>query len=220
MNKKKKYELFCDSTNEVIFDGWFSTIKDCVESAVKDSVCLDGVNLSGMNLSCSNLDDAQMAGANLRNTNLNGANLSESVFDNSVMIGADLSHACFALSSLMNVDMTLSSFATTDVTDAVISECQFSCPSVFNTMFGRAAVFSNCTYVHEKKGICMMKKPPIVISGLSREVVYMDDVIKIGGEFIAKCDLIAAGDRHLEFIYGREIAAFIRPALYENLINL
>jgi len=116
--------------------------------------------------------------------------------------------------------MTGASFAATDVTDAVISGCQFSCASVFSTMFGRAAIFTNCSFVHDEKGVCRMGKPPVVISGLSRDIVYMDNIVKIGSDFVSKADLIAAGDRHVEFIYGREIAGFIRPALYENIVNL
>ena len=220
MKQKKKFELMCDATNEVLFDGWFETIKDCVEQAVADSICLDGVNLASMNLACANLDDAQMTGANLSGANLNGANLSEGIFDCATMAGADLSHACLALSSLMNVDMTGAFFAATDVTDAVITGCQFSCPSVFTTIFGRAALFSGCSFVSEEKGICPMSKPPIVISGLQCDIVYMDTIIKIGHDFISKIDLVAAGDRHLEFIYGADIAAFIRPVLYEKIDNL
>lgn len=217
---KKKFQLHCDHTGEMIFEGWFETIKQTVEQAVIDHVCLDGVDLSGVNLACANLDDAQLSGANLSSANLNGANLSESIFDNANLSGADVSHACFALSSCMNVNMIGTSFGNTDVTDAVISGCQFSCPSVFTMSFGRAAMFANCTYIGMDGMPCRMTKPPVVITGLSREVVYMDDVIKIGNDFVSKIDMIAAGDRHLEFLYGREIAAFIRPVLYENIVNL
>lgn len=220
MERKSRYKLICHATEEVMFEGWFTTIRGCVEQAVADHVCLDGVDLTGANLANANLDDAQMAGACLSGVNLNGANLSEGVFDHADMRGADLTYACLALSSLMNVDMTGASFAATDVTDAVISGCQFSCPSVFTTLFRRTAVFKNCSYVHAEKGIFPMSKPPVVISGLSRDIVYLDHTIKLGNEFIAKGDLTAAGDRHLEFLYGREIAAFLRPALYEGVAHL
>lgn len=220
MNKKKRFELHCYQTNEILFDGWFTTIKECVEAAVTDNICLDGVDLSGINLACANLDDAQMSGANLNGTNLNGANLSECVFDNATMQMADLSHACLALSSLMNVDMTGASFAATDVTDAVISGCHFSCPSVFTTLFSRAAVFKDCSFIHPERGALAMTKPPVFVCGLTRDIVYLDHCVKIGNDYVSKMDIAAAGDRHLEFIYGREVAAFIRPVLYENIVNL
>lgn len=220
MTKKKKIELMCQATNETLYSGWFKNIAECVEAAINESVCLDGVDLRGANLACANLDDAQMAGADLSNANLNGANLSEGIFDNARMRGADLSNACFAMLSLMNVDMTGASFSSTDVTDAVISGCQFSCSSVFTTLFGRAAIFTACCFVHADKGVCKMTKPPVVVSGLYRDIVYLDSVIKIGNDFVTKGDLIAAGERHLEFIYGREIAAFIRPTLSENFVTL
>lgn len=220
MDKKKRFELVCYQTQDILFEGWFGTIKDCVEAAISDNICLDGVDLSGMNLACANLDDAQMAGANLSAVNFNGANLSEGIFDNANMRDADLSHACLVMSSLMNVDMTGASFAATDVTDAVISGCQFSCPSVFSTLFSRTAVFNNCSFIHAKRGALPMSKPPVIVQGLSRDIVYLDHCVKIGNDYVSKIDIAAAGDRHLEFIYGREVAAFIRPVLYENIVNL
>ena len=216
MIKKTRHQLICHHTAEILYEGWFENIKLCVEAAVIDHVNLDGVNLEGVNLACANLDDAQMAGANFKDANLNGANLSESVFDYAVMQGADLNHACFAMSSLMNVNMLDASFANTDVTDAIISGCQFSCPSVFTTAFKRAEIFKSCDYRQDNNKTFSMTKPPVVISGLSRDIVYLDNIIKIGGEFFLKGDLVAAGDSHLEFIYGSEIASFLRPILYEG----
>lgn len=220
MDQKLKHQLICFNTDEILFEGRFTSLKHCVEAAVADYICLDGVDLTKANLANANLDDAQMAGAMLRGANLNGANLSEGVFDHADMRGADLAYACLALSSCMNVDMTGASFAATDVTDAVISGCQFSCPSVFQTPFRRAAIFGNCCYIHEEKGVFSMRKPPVVINGLNRDIVYLDHIIKVGNDFIPKQDLLAAGDRHLEFLYGSEIAAFLRPALYDGAVNL
>ena len=218
MMKKTRHQLICHHTGEVLFSGWFDSLKSCVEAAVRDHINLDGVDLRGANLSCANLDDGQFAGANFTDANLNGANLSESIFDNAIMKSADLSHACLALSSVLNVNMDGASFGQTDVTDAVISGCQFSCPSVFTTSFYRAAKFHSCSYIHGEIGALSMSKPPVVINGLVRDIVYLDNIVKIGMEFVSKGDLIAAGDRHLEFLYGREIASFLRPVLYESFV--
>ena len=220
MTKKTRFHILCAYTDDILFEGWFSSQKECVETAVAEHINLDGADLTGINLANANLDDAQMAGVILNGANLNGANLSECVFDNAQMVGADLSHACFALSSLMNVDMTAASFSATEVIDAVISGCRFSCPSVFGTAFHKAAVFKGCRFIHDTKGDFIMDKPPVIIQGLTRDIVYLDHIIKVGSEFIAKGDLIATGDRHLEFLYGREIASFLRPVLYETMASL
>jgi hypothetical protein len=116
--------------------------------------------------------------------------------------------------------MSGASFGNTDVTDAVITGCQFSCPSVFTVLFARAALFSHCSYLHIDKGIFPMNRAPIIIQGLNRDVVYLDNTVKIGHEFISKGDLIAARERHLEFIYGREVANFLIPVLYENVARV
>ena len=210
--ERSQYELKCQHTNEILFSGYFLSIKDAVEQAVIENVCLDAVKLEGANLTCANMDDAQLMGANFKNANLNGANLSESVFDYACFQGADLSHACLALASCMNSNMLEASFAATDVTDAVISGCDFSCPSVFSTLFARATLFTKCQY-HDKlcRKAYKMTKPPVVITGLPRDIVYLDHVIKIGHDFISKVDMVAAGYKHLEFLYGHDVASFIHP---------
>lgn len=218
MTTKKKYQLVCGHTDEILFEGWFDSICSCVEKAVAEGICLDSVNLAGANLSNANLDDAQMSGANLNGTNLNGANLSEGVFDNANFSEADLSHACLVQGSFMNVNFYGSSFSSTDVTDAVMTGCQFSCPSVFSTLFGRAALFSGCHYIHGGAEHFFMDRPPVTISGLVRDIVFLDDVIKIGNEFIAKKELLTVGLNHLRMLYGHDIARYLSPIFHEKTV--
>lgn len=210
---KQHYHLVCWHTDRILFEGRFESMRECVEQAVKEGVNLDGVDMTGQNLACANLDDAQMCGARFFGANLNGANLSEGVFDNADFTGADFSYACFAVSSLMDVDFTGASFSVTDVTDAVIRGCRFSCPSVFTTLFHRAAVFSACEFMGSDSKLMRMDKPPITISGLPRDIVYLDDAVKIGTEFVSKTDLRDAGMAHLRFLYGDMIASFLYAAM-------
>lgn len=217
--KKAKHHILNHHTDQIVFEGWFHSMKDCVERAVADGINLDGADLAGINLACANLDDAQMAGARLAGANLNGANLSEGVFDNADFARADLSYACLAVSSFMGVDFHGSSFAATDVTDAVIRDCMFSCPSMFTCLWHRAAVFSDCIYSHDERTNCALTKPPVMISGLPRDIVYMDNAVRIGNDVVAKKDLANAGYAHLKFLYGEAIARFLLPVLREAHIS-
>ena len=212
MNKSKQ-QLRCYRTGEILFEGWFDTIKTCIETAVSDGVPLDGVELSNQNLACANLDDAQMAGARLSGANLNGANLSEGVFDEVDFTNAELSYACMAQSTFMNANFYGASFGGTDVTDAVIRGCTFSCPSLFNTLLHRAAIFTDCVYVHERGRPCYLRSAPIVIQGLPRDIVYMDDDVKIGTDVLSKAQIKQAGLARLGGMFGEDVAQFLRPAM-------
>jgi len=85
-------------TNEVLFEGEFESLKECVEAAVKACANLrganlryanqDGANLGGANLGGANLDGANLRGANLRYANLGGANLGGANLDNASLDGA------------------------------------------------------------------------------------------------------------------------------------
>jgi len=215
MGDLKKYQIK-NKTDDVLFAGFYKSVKDCVEAAVLQNINLNHADLSFINLAQANLDDAQMIDVDFTNTNLNGANLSEGQFDGSDFTNADVSFACFAMSSLCNANFTNASFGSTDVQDAIITGCQFSCPSVFTTQFHRAEIFENCLYMHDSKGAMTLSKPPISVVGLSHDIVYLDRFVKIGNDFVMKGDLLAAGDRHLQFIYGSNVASFLQPVLYEN----
>jgi hypothetical protein len=210
---KQRYHLINYHTDAIIFDGWFASFKRCVEHAIADGVCLDGVDLAGQDMQCANMDDAQMVGAHCQGANFNGANLSEAVFDNANFAQCDLTNACFAVSSLMNINFIGASFGDTDCTDAIIRHCQFSCPTMFNISWRRAASFSECLFVDDEYGPIKMDGVPIVVQGLPRDIVFLDDVVRIGYHYIAKSDIQNTGMAHLKYLYGCEIASHLYPAL-------
>jgi hypothetical protein len=70
-------------SGEVLFQGDFDSMKDCVLAALRSSINLSGAYLRGANLSSADLSSAYLSGAYLRGAYLSGANLS----------GADLSGA-------------------------------------------------------------------------------------------------------------------------------
>jgi uncharacterized protein YjbI with pentapeptide repeats len=120
----------------------------------------------------------------------------------------------------MNVNFSRASFSQTDLTDSIIRHCLFSCPSVFGCSFQRAATFSDCIYMDDDFGSISMKEPPVRITGLPRDIVYLDDFVKIEHDFISKQDLANAGMKSLSFLYGVKIADYLYPVLKSmNLKN-
>jgi len=214
---KQKYILYHDQSREVLFEGWYYSIRECVEHAVRKKIDLSGVDLRGQNLCNANMDEAKMTGANCAGANLNGANLSEGIFDHMDFSDADLSNACFVLSSLSNVNFYGASFGNTDMTDAIVMGCQFSCPSVFTTLFGRSAHFHDCHYTHDHRDYCALSRPPITVHGLARDIVVMDDAIKIGNDIIRKHDLLSKGRLYFSTLYGEDITAFLIPVFHEKM---
>jgi hypothetical protein len=80
-------------TGDVIFHGEFSSLRLCVEAAVKSRANLSGADLSGANLSGANLSRANLYGANLSGADLSGANLSGANLYGANLYGANLSGA-------------------------------------------------------------------------------------------------------------------------------
>ena len=79
--------------NEVIFEGDFESLKQCVEAAVKARANLGGANLGDANLGGANLGDAYLGGANLGGANLGGANLGDANLGDAYLGGANLARA-------------------------------------------------------------------------------------------------------------------------------
>ena len=105
------------------------------------------------------------------------------------------------------------SFASTDITDAIIRECSFTCPSIFSIPFKRAAVFTDCLYEDKSFGEIVMKQPPIMISGLPYDIIFLDEVVRIGRDYISKKDLRNTGMPYLKLVYGKDAALYLLPAL-------
>jgi len=83
-------------TEEIIYESKIATtIKECVEEAVKKKANLSRANLSEANLYKANLYKANLSGANLSGANLSRANLS----------GANLSGANLYKANLLFVKM-------------------------------------------------------------------------------------------------------------------
>jgi hypothetical protein len=68
-------------TGEVIHQGDFETVRDCVEDAVQK-----GISLTGANLENANLENANLENANLKNANLAFANLEDAKMPNKPVI--------------------------------------------------------------------------------------------------------------------------------------
>ena len=148
------------------------------------------------------VEEAVREGVSLDGVDLTGANLACANLDDAQMTGARLRGANF----------TGASFGNTDVTDAVITRCQFSCTSLFTVMLHRAASFAQCVFHAADGQSHNMNAVPVVISGLPKDVVYLDEVVKIGRDFISKSDIRNAGWTHLKFLYGEDVAGFLYGA--------
>jgi hypothetical protein len=216
MNKQNLISLINHQTKAVIFEGYFSSVKECVEEAINKRVKLDYVDLSGQNLSCANMDDGSFHRANFSHSNLMDANLSECDFTDANFSYADLTSACIAISVTKGCRFYQTSFCMTDVTDAVVKNCVFSCPSVFDVAFARSQHFGNNIFYAEGQGSYVMNEPPIVIHGLCRPVVFIDDMVKIGHDFYEKGVIADMRAEQLVMDYGEKTGLLLCALLSQK----
>jgi len=80
-------------TGDVIFHGEFSSLRLCVEAAVKSRASLYGANLYRADLSGADLYRADLSGASLYGANLSGADLYGADLSGAYLSGANLSGA-------------------------------------------------------------------------------------------------------------------------------
>ena len=73
---------------QIIYSGLFANIRECLEQAVAENICLDHMDLRHANLINANLDDACMRYARLDSANLMGANISKANLDGAVVLPA------------------------------------------------------------------------------------------------------------------------------------
>jgi hypothetical protein len=90
-----KFEIKSIITGGIIFNLDTSSIRLCVEVAVRN-----GANLSSADLYCANLYCANLYGANLSRANLSSADLSSANLTRANLYGADLSYADLSYANL------------------------------------------------------------------------------------------------------------------------
>jgi hypothetical protein len=173
--------MYLKSVSEnILYEGRFSSVKKGVEMAVADNVDLAGINLRCANMAHANLDNAKMGkaclwGANLSHTDLCGADLQGADFRT-----AHLLHSCLVEANCNEADFKGAYFVKTILTRAKLSGAEFSCPSVFNVNLNEAALLDGAVYYHMGEIGCDLSSPPLVIQGLVQPVILMKDKAVIG----------------------------------------
>jgi|GEM_PF-2324109 len=180
----KTYTLKRKNTQETAFSGVFDNPSHCLESAIGCGVSLHDCDLVGLMLMHANLDGGCFAGANLDGCDLTGANLSECDFSGATFRGADLSLAAFCESRLVDADFSDASFAGTLLAGATISGCRFTCASALGLPFGDAALPGRNWF-----GPLAFTAAPVVVTGLPKHIVFLDDAVLIGGIAYPRADL-------------------------------
>ena len=100
------FEIKSKFTGNIIFKLETSSLKLCVEAAIKSGANLSGANLSGADLSGANLSGADLSGANLSGANLSGANLSGANLSGADLYGANLSGANLSGANLSGANLS------------------------------------------------------------------------------------------------------------------
>ena len=83
-----KIEIKCWRKGFVLFEGDFSSVADCLRTAVKRDANLQGADLQGADLEGANLRGADLQGANLQGANLQGADLQGAYLQGAYLQGA------------------------------------------------------------------------------------------------------------------------------------
>jgi len=191
----------------VIFEGYFHTIKRAIEAAIRENVCLDNIDLRYANLSQANLDSAQMKGACLWGVNLTGVNMSGVEMAGADCRNANFKDCCLAESDCSYVDFRGSYFSCTLLRQADLSYTKFSCPSIFKNNLQEAKILKGAVYNHRGEDDCDLSQAPIVISGAEKPIILFKDKILIGHFLYDKG------------IYQKIITHFLKPIKKENNIQ-
>lgn len=164
-----------------LFAGLFTSIKDCLAAAVSDRVPLHHADLRGLNLLNAELDGADLRHASFAGSNLSGANISEAIIDSANFSGTTLFGTVLCESSVRDCHFADALFGGTDISHSDISGATFSTLSAFDLRFQDARMMRDCRFINPCGTICPMSRPPVVVHGLVRPVVFFDRHMKIGG---------------------------------------
>lgn len=162
-------------TGEIIIQGEFPSLPDCLERAVQSNISLDDADLRHANLVNANLDNIVMRRARLDEANLMGANLSEAVLDGCDFTNAEMVGTCLCFSSVKQCKFTGARFGGTDIAGAILDEAAFSGHEAFSLNFHECQSIENCTYTSPvDKESYSFSKPPYVLRGMNYPLAVLD----------------------------------------------
>ena len=165
----------------LVYEGYHLSFTDAVHDALKNNIDLNGIDMTGQNLRNLNLDGINLSNADFSNSDLTGANMSEALFTNCVFSNSTLFDASFCYSDIVKSTFIETRFGVTDLSEAKISNSEFSGPSTFNIDFARAYLMKENIYRHEHQKL-KMGKPPKIFSGYKNSYVFLDDKVIAGNE--------------------------------------
>lgn len=167
---------------KVLYEGRFSNIRQGVEQAVEKKIDLTEINLRCANLAGGSFDAAIMPraclwGANLTDVDFSGAELEEADFRATTLL-----NSCLAESNCANSNFEGAYFSKTIVTQADLKGCKFSCPSLFQINLAEAKTLQGSIYSHLGEDECDLSHAPLIINGLMKPMIFMDNHVLIGGD--------------------------------------
>lgn len=169
---------------KILFEGRFPSIKKGVEMAVESKTDLSAIDLRGANLMGAQMDHALMPQACFWGANLNSANMSGGDFSGSDFRTANFANSCLAESDCTGADFSGAYFSSTIFRQADLSNTRFSCPSIFSIDLVDAAALTGAIYSHLGEEECDLSHAPLIIRGLERPLIFMDDTVLIGTKAI------------------------------------
>lgn len=169
---------------KILFEGRFSSVKKGVEMAVEKKADLSRIDLRHANLMGARIDHAIMPQACFWGANLNSANMSAGNFTNSDFRTANFADTCLAESTCEGADFSGSYFSRTIFRQADLSSTRFSCPSIFSIDLVEAGTLRGAIYSHMGEEDCDLSHAPLIIRGLERPLIFMDDTVLIGTKSI------------------------------------
>lgn len=179
MKHKIIYERY---TSTPLFSGTYTSLKDCVEDAVKQRVSLKNANLKYADLHNANLDNIDLCGADISYANLSGANISESKLIRVNAQHTSLYNTCLAHSNLENIDLRLAEFGATDFSCANLNNAKFFIPDIHKVNWMNIQTHKHCLFEDIAHETLRSSNPPLCITGIERQpIIVIGDHLIIQG---------------------------------------
>jgi hypothetical protein len=188
-------------TQEIIHEGDFATLRDCVEDAVQKGISLAWANLAGANLTDANLTCAHLKNANLALANLAGADL---YFAN--LYRANLADANLAYARLYGADLVCANLINANLTNANLRRANLENANLVNANLTNAnlagANLKNANLTKAK-----MPDKPVILPPVGETIIGFK---KLQDHVVIKVEVPADADRVSTWINRKCRASALR----------
>lgn len=161
---------------KILIQADHKTVRGALEYCAERGIILEKADLRRAKLTHANLDGLQAPGASFWGADFTASDVGFANLQNADLRNATFKDTCFAQTDFTGADLRGAYFSRTLVEGACLDRIVVSCPTFWDCDLRSADSLKGARFTHKGEHTVLLCSSPLVIHGLKRRMVLMEDL--------------------------------------------